>query len=185
MTERLTEKEIVKIGKFMAYLLRHHPEAQGLEIDREGGWVSVDKMLQILNISLEQLEQIVRRDSKGRFSFENGSHQRIRANYGHSIDIELDLDEIEPPDLLYHGTAERKLSHILKEGIKKMNRRYVHLSKDFETAVTVGRRHGKATVIVIDAKMMHNHGKKFFLSGDETILTESVHPRYFKRVEKP
>lgn len=184
MTYRLTKEEVVKIGKFMTYLLRHHPDAQGLKIDPQGGWASVKDLLDILNISLEDLEEIVRRDEKGRFSFESSSHKRIRANYGHSIDVDLNLDEIEPPDLLYHGTAERNLKRILKKGIKKMNRRQVHLSKDLETAVEVGKRHGKPAVVVIDSHKMHNEGHKFYLSGDETYLTDYVHPRYFKRVEK-
>lgn len=184
MSPKLTREEVVKIGKFMTYLLRHHPEAEGLQIDPNGGWVSVDDLLQILDISLGELEEIVTRDSKGRFSFQSKSHERIRANYGHSIDVDLGLKKIEPPDLLYHGTAERNLNRILESGIKKMNRRHVHLSKDPETARKVGRRHGKPAVIVIDAEKMHEDGKEFFLSGDETYLTEYVHPRYFKRIEK-
>jgi len=184
LSSKLTKEEVVKIGKFMTYLLRHHPEAEGLEIDPNGAWASVDELLQILDISLGELQEIVRRDDKGRFSFQNNSHDRIRANYGHSIDVDLGLEKIEPPDLLYHGTAERNLNQILESGIKKMNRRHVHLSKDLESAKKVGQRHGKPAVIVIDAERMYEDGKKFFLSGDETYLTEYVHPRYFTRIEK-
>lgn len=184
MSPKLTKDEVVKIGKFMTYLLRHHPEAEDLEIDRDGGWASVDDLLEVLNISLEELEEIVRRDDKGRFSFQSDSRDRVRANYGHSIEVNLGLKEIEPPDLLYHGTAKRNLSQILESGIKKMNRRYVHLSKDVVSAKKVGQRHGEPAIIVIEAEKMYEDGKKFFLSGDETYLTEYVHPRYFKRIEK-
>ena len=170
------------IGKQLAYLLRHHPEAEGLTIDKQGGWVNVDDVLLKLQITLDELKQIVIQDNKNRFSFEDKTCRRIRANQGHSIEVDLGFIRVAPPAALYHGTAKRFLESIMDKGISRQGRHHVHLSKDIESAIKVGQRHGKPIVIVIDSEKMSRNGIQFFISENEVFLTEHVSPEYFKEI---
>ena len=119
----------------LSYILRHCPESIDLELD-DHGYGDVQKILEALNITIEDLDTIVREDEKQRYSY-NGDHTRIRANQGHSISVNVDLKEVVPPDILYHGTATRFVTSILEEGILSQTRLYVHLSQDKETATKV------------------------------------------------
>lgn len=119
----------------LSYILRHCPESIDLELD-DHGYGDVNKILEALNITSAQLDTIVREDEKQRYSY-NGDHTRIRANQGHSIPVNVDLKEVQPPDILYHGTATRFVPSILEEGILSQTRIYVHLSQDIETAMMV------------------------------------------------
>jgi putative RNA 2'-phosphotransferase len=170
------------LGKRLAYLLRHHPEAEGLAIDKQGGWVEVEDLILKLEITLEDLKQVVAQDSKGRFSFENKSYRRIRANQGHSIEVDLKLKRIVPPPILYHGTAQRFKESILQNGITRKGRHHVHLSKDMKSAIKVGQRHGKPIIIIIDSKKMSQDGIPFFLSKNNVYLTKHVDSKYFKNI---
>ena len=114
--------------------------------DREGGWHAVDW-------DRETLERIVRENNKQRYAF-NEDHTKIRANQGHSVQVDVELTETRPPKYLYHGTATRFYPAIQAEGIRKMSRQYVHLSGDFETAMAVGKRHGIPMVVTINAAAM-------------------------------
>ena len=98
----------------------------------------------------------------------------IRANQGHSVEVDLQLEEKEPPNVLYHGTIERFLASIMVEGLKKCQRHHVHLSKDIETARKVGSRRGKPIVLQVDAGKMHDANFQFFLSVNGVWLTDSV-----------
>lgn len=154
------------------------------------GWADVSKLLQGINntgrkIDIETLEGIVRTDEKGRYSF-NDDKTKIRANQGHSIKVDADLKELIPPDILYHGTATRFLGSILnqKEGLKPMGRLYVHLSKDYETAVKVGSRHGVPAVLEVAAGQMSKDGHRFYLSENEVWLAKSVPCKYLHYYNK-
>ena len=171
-----------RLGRRLAYLLRHHPEAEGLILDKEGGWVNVEDIILKLGITLEELKQVVSEDNKARFSFEDRSFRRIRANQGHSIEVNLELKQVIPPNVLYHGTAKRFLESILKKGITRKGRHHVHLSRDIESAINVGKRHGKPIVIVIDSEKMKQDRIQFFLSENDVFLTEHVSPEYFKEI---
>jgi len=128
-------------------------------------------------ISRDDLATIVRDDAKQRYAFsEDGT--RIRANQGHSIDVELGLQELTPPALLYHGTATRFREAILREGLKSMARHHVHLSADEATAIAVGKRHGKPLVFRIAAADMAAAGVKFYRSANGVWLVDSVPPQY-------
>lgn len=131
----------------LSYILRHCPESIDLELD-DHGYGDVNKILEALNITIEDLDMIVREDEKQRYSY-NADHTRIRANQGHSIPVNVDLKEVQPPDILYHGTATRFVPSILEEGILSQTRIYVHLSQDIETAMTVGSRHGHMSLLLI------------------------------------
>lgn len=150
-------KNDVKLGKFLSLVLRHNPQAAGITLD-EHGWADVRELLAGVcrsgrQIDMETLERIVRENNKQRYSF-NADHTKIRANQGHSLQVDVELTVVKPPRYLYHGTATRFHAAIRQEGIRKMSRQYVHLSSDFQTALEVGRRHGSPVVITINAEAM-------------------------------
>ncbi len=175
-------REDVKLGRFLSLVLRHDPGAAGISLD-EHGWADVDELLDGVGrtgrrIDRETLERIVRENNKQRYSF-NEDHTKIRANQGHSVSVDVELRKARPPQYLYHGTAERFLPAIQKEGIRRMSRQFVHLSANFETAVAVGRRHGRPAVLTIDAEAMVRDGAVFYLSENGVWLCESVPAKYF------
>ncbi len=174
----------VKLGRFLSLVLRHNPDAAGIVLD-EHGWADVRELLGGVRrsgrqIDMETLERIVRENSKQRYSF-NSDHTKIRANQGHSVQVDVELTAAKPPRYLYHGTAARFLAAIQREGIKKMTRQYVHLSGDFQTAMEVGRRHGAPAVITVDAETMSHDGEIFYLSENGVWLCKYVVPGYFLR----
>lgn len=177
-------KSDIRLGRFLSLVLRHDPGAAGISLD-EHGWADVKQLLAGVNragrkIDMPTLERIVRENNKQRYSFNEG-HTKIRANQGHSIGVDVELKQAEPPQYLYHGTATRFLTAIQKEGIRKMSRQYVHLSGDFETAMAVGQRHGNPVVVTIDAAAMARDGIVFYRSENGVWLCEHVEPRYFLR----
>ena len=176
-------KNDVKLGRFLCLLLRHHPEEAGIALD-EHGWADVGALLRGIcatgrKINRETLERIVREDNKQRYSFSE-DRTKIRANQGHSIQVDVEPRKVQPSQYLYHGTAARFLPAIQAEGIKRMGRQYVHLSPDYQTAVAVGRRHGSPVVVLrIEAGTMAQSGVTFFLSENGVWLCEYVPPEYF------
>ncbi len=179
----MTDKQRVRVSKFLSLYLRHQPEALGLVLE-PGGWVEMDALLRGaatagMKITREELEEIVRASDKQRFAIdETGS--RIRANQGHSTEVDLQLEPGEPPAELVHGTPERNLEVILRDGLKKMARHHVHLSPDVATASKVGERRGRAAILVIDAARMHADGHAFFRSANGVWLVDSVPPVYLR-----
>lgn len=171
------EKQLKHISKFISLVLRHKPDEIGLEMD-EQGWVTVEELIRKMNqkgfvIDKDILNTIVETNDKKRFAF-NADKSLIRANQGHSIEVDLDLQSLTPPDVLYHGTTDRFLDSILKTGLQKQKRQHVHLSATIETARTVGSRHGKPVILTIDTRAMHDAGFKFYLSENKVWLTEAV-----------
>jgi putative RNA 2'-phosphotransferase len=126
-----------------------------------------------------QLEEVVAKNNKQRFAFDDAS-TRIRANQGHSVEVDLELQPQAPPDVLYHGTAQHNIEGILRDGLTKMRRHHVHLSSDVETAQRVGARHGKPVVLQVDARAVHDAGCVFFQSVNGVWLTDSVAPQYLR-----
>jgi putative RNA 2'-phosphotransferase len=127
----------------------------------------------------ELIKTIVETNDKQRYIISDDG-KRIRANQGHSIAVDLELESKAPPDILYHGTAIRFLDSILSDGLKPMGRQYVHLSPTEEIALTVGKRHGKPIVLYIDAKKMHEEGFKFYLSRNNVWLVDKAPAKYIK-----
>lgn len=174
-----------KLSVFISLVLRHKPDAASIQLD-EHGWANVDELINGINstgrkLDMEKLEEIVATDEKGRYSF-NEDKTLIRANQGHSIPVNVELKEHEPPEFLYHGTAKRFLENIQTEGLKSMSRLYVHLSKDKETALKVGKRHGEPVVLQVHSGEMFRNGNKFYLSENGVWLIKSVPARYFNIV---
>lgn len=175
------EKQDKKLSKFLSLILRHKPQTVGICLDDEG-WADVQELLTALNsnhhhVDMARLEHIVATNDKQRFAFDEHK-QKIRANQGHSIKIDLKLSEVAPPEILYHGTARGAVDGIMAQGIDKQTRQYVHLSTDVDTAIKVGKRHGKAVVFVVQAGQMHIAGMKFYQADNGVWLTEHVPVAY-------
>ena len=179
------DQKMKNTSKFISLILRHRPEIIGITLD-EHGWAEVDALIDGINrseahaLDMEGLEEIVRTDEKQRYSF-NGDHTLIRANQGHSVPVDVELEERIPPDILWHGTGEKYTSSIDRQGLIPKSRLYVHLSSDPETAVTVGSRHGKPVLYKIDCKAMVEDGYRFFLSANHIWLTREVLVRYLQK----
>ena len=177
-------KHKTKISRRLSYILRHAPEKAGLTLEN-GGWVSVKELLTALSsrgptISMTTLEEVVRDNDKQRFSF-NEDQTKIRANQGHSVDVDLNLTPLKPPAVLYHGTVERFIGLIFEKGLIKGNRHHVHMTTDIKTALKVGSRRGTPIVLKIEAEQMSKEGFLFFRSGNGVWLTETVPPAYLER----
>jgi len=166
-----------KTSKFLSYVLRHRPDEIGLTLDANG-WALVSELIEkskaaSIDLNPEMLREIVRSSDKQRFALsEDGA--RIRANQGHSVQVDLALEPRQPPAMLYHGTATRFLDAIRKEGLKPMSRQHVHLSPDEATATKVGKRHGKPVVLRIRAEAMWQKGRLFYLSDNGVWLVDKV-----------
>lgn len=166
-----------KISKFLSLVLRHKPEVLELQLDGQG-WASVEELLEKMNrepysLSFDDLKEIVETNDKQRFIFSD-DYQRIRANQGHSLSVDLALEAKTPPGILYHGTAIKNLDSIKEKGLIKGQRHHVHLSADRETAKQVGGRHGKPVVLVVQAMNMYQAGMHFYQSENGVWLTDHV-----------
>ncbi|MCB1711401.1 MAG: RNA 2'-phosphotransferase [Candidatus Riesia sp.] len=168
-------KQIKKVSKFLSYVLRHNPDKLHLTIE-PGGWADVDEILKAMdNFTLEDLKKVVELNDKKRFAFsEDGT--KIRASQGHSIDVDLKLNQVEPPEHLFHGTCWKSYEAIRKEGIRKQGRTHVHLSDDPVTAMSVGRRKGNPLVLLVKASNMHNTGATFYKADNDVWLVDYVPP---------
>jgi putative RNA 2'-phosphotransferase len=178
----MDDKERTKISRYMSLVLRHAPEKAGITLDKNG-WADVKKLISGINkmrhtnVTLEDIKEVVETNDKQRYKF-NDDYTKIRANQGHSVSVDIEMAEKEPPEVLYHGTAYRFINSIKAEGLKPKSRLYVHLSADTETAVNVGKRHGSPVVLTIDTAKMHEDGYKFYLSENGVWQTLAVPAEY-------
>ena len=173
----MNKQEQKHISKLMSLALRHQPDSIGIQLDEEG-WVNTNELISGINnkgikLDIKALRILVAENDKKRFTF-NEDESKIRANQGHSIDVDLKLEAIEPPVVLYHGTVSKYMESIRKNGLVKGNRQHVHLSKDKETATIVGTRRGAPIILIINSKLMHDSGHKFCLSKNGVWLTDEV-----------
>ncbi|SNU08122.1 putative RNA 2'-phosphotransferase [Lachnospiraceae bacterium] len=170
-------------SKYMSLILRHKPETIGITLD-EHGWANVDELISRISktheINMDILEEIVSTDEKKRYSF-NDDKTKIRANQGHSIQVDVELEEKEPPMILWHGTGEKFVASIDEQGLISKSRLYVHLSQDEETAFKVGTRHGKPVLYIVKASDMFKDGYKFYLSKNGVWLTKEVPVKYLEK----
>ncbi len=177
----MANRSNIKLSKYLCLILRHKPEIIGIELDKNG-WADVTELLEKMNqsgemIDLHKLNEVVKTDNKNRFSF-NETSDKIRANQGHSITIDLGYTAQKPPEFLYHGTAGRCAESVLKNGIEKKKRHHVHLSTDEETALKVGQRHGNPVVFMVSSGQMYVDGALFYLSDNGIWLTDFVPVKY-------
>src|SRR5688500_11890344 len=170
-----------EISRFLSYVLRHAPEAIGLQLDA-AGWADVSELVTKCHMAgksfdLETLRAVVAENDKKRFTLSDDG-RRIRAAQGHSIPVDLGLMPIMPPETLFHGTAQAKLEAIRRDGLQPGRRQKVHLSQDKDTAIIVGRRHGNPVVLCVEAGRMHADGLLFWQAHNGVWLTDRVPPRY-------
>ncbi|WP_159023131.1 RNA 2'-phosphotransferase [Formosa sp. L2A11] len=180
----ISEKEQTHISKFLSLVLRHKPETIGIKLD-QNGWIEINELINKsskygVNFDRDTLNHIVATNSKKRFAF-NDKQDKIRASQGHSIAIQLGYKNQKPPEILFHGTAEKSLQSILEKGLKKQDRQHVHLSSNIETATKVGQRHGKPYVFLVLAEQMYKDNFEFFLSENGVWLTNNVPKKYLKQ----
>ncbi|NEB36791.1 RNA 2'-phosphotransferase [Streptomyces sp. SID14515] len=187
----MDERRTVKVSKYLSKHLRHQPERIGLTLD-ENGWVPVEELLRAaarhgFAFSRAELDHVVAANDKRRFTIESGVEDgtedgvegdRIRANQGHTVTVDLDLPPAEPPAYLYHGTVARVMDAIRAEGLRPMARHHVHLSPDQETATRVGARRGRPLVLTVDAGAMHRAGHVFRVSANGVWLADAVPPQF-------
>lgn len=184
---QMKEADLTRWGKLLALVLRHKPQELGLTVDAHG-WAQVDAVVQAFSkigpFDKRLLEQIVQTDSKGRYSF-NTDKTKIRANQGHSLPVDVELAQVQPPEVLYHGTGEKYVQSINARGLLPQSRLYVHLSQDRATAVNVGKRHGRPVVYRVAAGAMARAGCEFYLSVNGVWLTKRVPAEYLQLEEEP
>ncbi|MET8605072.1 RNA 2'-phosphotransferase [Streptomyces rubiginosohelvolus] len=185
----MDERRTVKVSKYLSKHLRHQPERIGITLD-ENGWVGVETLLSAaalhgFAISRAELDHVVTVNDKRRFTVESDGAadvdgDRIRANQGHTVAVDLDLPPAEPPAYLYHGTVARVMDAIRAEGLRPMARHHVHLSPDRETATRVGARRGRPLVLTVDAGAMHRAGHVFRVSANGVWLADAVPPEFLR-----
>ncbi len=177
--------DLNNISKYMSLILRHKPQTIDITLD-EHGWANVDELIAGIarthDLNMDMLEEIVRTDNKQRYSF-NEDKTLIRANQGHSISVDVELEEKEPPEILYHGTGEKFVASIDEIGLIPKSRLYVHLSMDIDTATKVGSRHGKPIIYEVLSGDMYRDGCKFYLSVNKVWLTKEVPVKYLRKIE--
>lgn len=171
----------IAVSKYISRHLRHRPERLGLTL-APGGWVAVADLLAALRsaaypVTLAELEEVVAHCPKQRFAFD-ASGDQIRANQGHSVEVDLLLTAQTPPAQLYHGTARPALAQIMAEGLLPMRRHHVHLSADPATARAVGARHGAPVVLRVDTAAMASAAIPFYCSANNVWLVDSVPPAF-------
>lgn len=181
-------KELIRLSKFLSLVLRHRPQLIGITLD-EQGWTDVPTLLQKANaagtpLDIETLRLVVENNNKKRFVLDEVTG-RIRAAQGHSVEVALGYSAQEPPEILYHGTAERFLKSILASGLQKRQRHHVHLSRDVETARSVGSRHGRPVILEVRAGAMQSAGFQFFISENGVWLTDAVPVEYLRVLSFP
>ena len=181
-----SDRRMRNTSKFISLILRHNPQVIGISLD-EHGWADVKELIDGINrteghsLDMDTLDEIVRTDEKQRYSF-NEDHSLIRANQGHSIPVDVELEEKNPPDILWHGTGQKGVSSIDVQGLIPKSRLYVHLSSDMETARKVGSRHGRPVIYQVECRKMTEDGYRFFLSANHVWLTKEVPEEYLKKL---
>ncbi|WP_269856869.1 RNA 2'-phosphotransferase [Streptomyces sp. RPT161] len=178
----MDDRRTVRISKYLAKHLRHQPERIGITLD-PNGWVGIDTLITAATahgfpFTRQELEHVVASNDKRRYAIDG---DRIRANQGHTVEVDLALPVVQPPAYLYHGTVGRYVAAIRAEGLLPMGRHAVHLSADRETATRVGARRGKPVVLSVDAGAMHRAGFEFRRSANGVWLVDHV-PAEFLRI---
>lgn len=177
MNNNMNNERQKKISKFLSLVLRHEPQAIGIDLD-ESGWVETRILLDALErhgrgISLDELRLVVENNDKKRFAFSE-DQTRIRASQGHSVEVDLGYTPVQPPECLYHGTTDRFVEAIRAAGLQRRDRHHVHLSAQTDTAVSVGSRHGRPVLLTVHAGAMHRAGRAFYQSANGVWLTDEV-----------
>ncbi len=177
----MTPQQATNISRFLSLVLRHQPETIGIALSADG-WTNVDELIAAINrhgqaLDFETLEQVVETNDKQRFAFSDDG-EMIRANQGHSVEVNLGYQPTTPPEILYHGTVAKFLPSISANGINKGQRHHVHLSASLEVANIVGKRRGQPVILTVLAIEMHAAGHIFSISANGVWLTDLVPPQF-------
>jgi putative RNA 2'-phosphotransferase len=176
-----SEQDVRSTSKFLSLVLRHQPQKIGIELD-SSGWTSIEGLIEAMRrngkrITREQLDHVVATNDKQRFVIsEDGT--RIRANQGHSVEVDLGYEPASPPEFLIHGTPSKSVEAIRREGLKKMNRHHVHMHADSSVARAVGARRGAPVLLRIRSQEMAQAGFVFYVSANQVWLTDHVPPEF-------
>lgn len=178
----------VQLSKFLSLILRHNPSVVGLELDPEG-WVDTKQLIDAINrtpnhsIDMELLQHIVAHNNKNRFGF-NQDQTRIRANQGHSLDINLGYDPIQPPEYLYHRANTQSVQKFLTHGIQSKHKKHAYMGASPQEAHKFGHWRGQPVLLRIHAQRMHQDGFQFYHSQSGIWLTEKIPPKYIERISQ-
>jgi putative RNA 2'-phosphotransferase len=182
---KMNDKNIIRISKYLSLILRHQPDVAGIQLD-ENGWTNVNELIERiheerpqLKLDLEVLDQVVETNNKKRFAFSEDKTS-IRASQGNSLKIDMQFEAVDPPEFLYHGTATRFGNSIRKQGLQKRGRQHVHLSAERETAISVGSRHGVPVILTVSSKTMQQAGHEFYRSANGVWLTDHVPNKFLE-----
>jgi putative RNA 2'-phosphotransferase len=181
----MSKVDDTRISKFLSLVLRHKPEEIGLKLNDEG-WAHIEDLIDNskqkgFDLTIELLKRVVENNDKKRFSFSE-DFSKIRANQGHSIDVNLQLKPTQPPVVLYHGTIKKNITSIFEKGLLKQNRNYIHLTNNYDLACTIGKRYGSPVVLEVAALQMHSKGYDFFISKNEVWLTDHIPPEFIQPI---
>lgn len=190
----MNKERLIKVSKWLSFVLRHHPESCGVELD-PSGWAAIADLIDARAqqgaesprnhpqaLSAAEILDVVKFDSKQRFAVSKDA-KRIRANQGHSFEVDLGLERVEPPELLFHGTVEAAWLSIEREGLKPSGRQFVHLSAQEDVAKEVGARRGTPVILKIQARELHSQGHHFWISANDVWLTKSIPASHINRPE--
>lgn len=176
---------LIRTSRYLSLILRHRPETIGITLD-EHGWADVEELITKVSrthlLDRELLDKIVAEDDKQRYSY-NEDGTKIRANQGHSIPVDVELEEMTPPEFLWHGTGEKYVKSIDSQGLLSKSRLYVHLSSDHETAKKVGARHGRPVVYRVAAGRLKRDGGIFYRSVNGVWLIKAVPAVYLEKTD--
>lgn len=176
---------LIRTSRYLSLILRHRPETIGITLD-EHGWADVEELITKVSrthlLDRELLDKIVAEDDKQRYSY-NEDGTKIRANQGHSIPVDVELEEMTPPEFLWHGTGEKYVKSIDSQGLLPKSRLYVHLSSDHETAKKVGARHGRPVVYRVAAGRLNRDGGIFYRSVNGVWLIKAVPAVYLEKTD--
>lgn len=167
----------------MAYLLRHNPS--GMQISNEG-FVDFEQLIKRLqdrwpNLSKQDVRKIVERDPKGRYEIKEN---KIRARYGHSINVNPTLTQARA-DTLYHGTTPKAAERILKEGLKTKGRQKVHLSSTIDEAIKVGKRRTNNPVILeVNIEEARENGISIERASDKVYVADEIPSKFISKYHK-
>lgn len=175
----MNEKLLKKKSKFMSLILRHRPDMINLTLDN-AGWADINSLVKLSDLTRLEIEEVVKINDKQRFIISD-DNKRIRANQGHSVDVDLQLEPQNPPPFLYHGTASKFLDGIWKKGLLKLKHNHVHLSADVDTAFRVAIRHGSPILFRVDTRQMVDDGYLFYISENGVWLTDNVPTKYLEQ----
>ncbi|NPA75974.1 MAG: RNA 2'-phosphotransferase [Euryarchaeota archaeon] len=188
----LNDWELVALSRMLAGILRHFPEKFGVRLD-DHGWANLYDIVKGIKrrhrrfgwLKIKHIEAIVLTDDKGRYQLDL-ENRRIRATYGHSIKVDLsDLPTEGIPETLYYPTTEEELEFIQEMGLKPGDRKWVHLSKNYEDAYIAGRhRVDDPIVLEIDAHAAVEAGYPIYVASPKVFISNEIPPEFITVAEK-